>query len=121
MALQADGIGHHIAASNLNGSIDGCSRAATGRTESSHSARIGEQLVDLELTGDMRHRGIDGDLGLGVEVDVLLRVVDKRLFALTRRMWPGTLKCAIHDTGDEPSFAYRATMMSSQLRLFRIG
>lgn len=29
-------------------------------------------------------------------------------------MWLGTLsECAIHDTGDEPSFAYRATIMSS--------
>ena len=30
----------------------------------------------------------------------------------TRRMWLGTLRCAIHDTGDEPSFAYQATMIS---------
>uniref|UniRef100_E6PLT9 Uncharacterized protein n=1 Tax=mine drainage metagenome TaxID=410659 RepID=E6PLT9_9ZZZZ len=29
-------------------------------------------------------------------------------------MWLGTLsECAIHDTGDGPSFAYRATIMSS--------
>ena len=30
----------------------------------------------------------------------------------TRRMWRGTPECAIHDTGDGPSFAYGATMKS---------
>lgn len=33
-------------------------------------------------------------------------------------MWLGTLsESAIHETGDEPSFAYRATMMSSATEL----